>query len=551
MRPFALFFLILGCVALAQEIQLKPADPAELDAWAKAVQALRLFPTSPTSVRFEGPALSLRLFGEIVLGEARYPFLLGVTLQNQAGLWLDKDRDGRLVPEEALSQTRAAEALLWTVTLTSELSGHSFPYPLQIIWPEGRSYVFLVGGAPRVGEFQGRNIVIVDGDVDGVFGTKGDFLGVDVDGDGRIYAEPDGHEHFGLTEPFTLEGTSYRLRGIAPDGGSLALEQVAYLPPKVPLIPGYPAPDFAFRNFRDGQALSLSQFRGKVVLLDFWATWCPPCMAALPGVRALYEEFHPQGFEIVGVSLDENSEDLRRVLDTYDIPWPNAFFGRRWDNPVANLYRVYQIPITYLLDKRGIIRFRDVHGEELRAAIQALLAEPFEPESRDVQASLAFLVPGQVRLNQRGTTRFSVEVGNGSAFPVEEAKIEWEGLPAGIRPGDAASFPLAPGENKTLELTLVAENVDPKSFPHDAWVVVRYRYGEASPSGEWATLRAPLRLVLGEEPGQAGTMPWWVLGLVVLGLALAVLVLGKSGLFLLFLVFTAFSFPWELWLIPV
>lgn len=77
--------------------------------------------------------------------------------------------------------------------------------------------------------------------------------------------------------------------------------------------------------------------------------------------------------------MDESGEDLRRVVETYAVPWPIAFFGRRWDNPVANLYRVYQIPTTYLLDKRGIIRFRDLHGEELRAAVRDLLGSPLEP----------------------------------------------------------------------------------------------------------------------------------------------------------------------------
>ncbi len=520
---------------MAHEVLLAPADPVGLGAWAQAVQALRLFPTPPTPVRFEGPSLSLRLFGEITLGAARYPLLLGVTPQNQVQLWLDEDRDGRLVPAEALSPTRAPEAVVWTTTLTAELGERSFSYPLQIIWPEGRSYVFLVGGAPRMGTFQGRTIVVVDGDVDGVFGTKGDFLGVDVDGDGRIYAEPDGHERFRLTEPFTLEGKSYRVQGIAPDGGSLALEQVAYVPPKVPLIPGAPAPDFVFRNFRDGQVLSLSQFRGKVVLLDFWATWCPPCMAALPGVRALYAEFHPHGFEIVGVSLDESGEDLRRILETYNIPWPNAFFGRRWDNPVANLYRVYQIPTTYLLDRRGIIRFRDLHGEELRAAVQALLAEPVEPEGRELQAPaapLAVTVPDPIRLAARGITKFSVEFVNESAFPVEEAEVGWEGLPAGLREDRSPRFSLPPGERKTMELVFLAENIDPKAFPHEAVLVVRYRAGATNPVPEELVLRVPVRLVLAEEPGPSASTPWWVWGLVVVALALAVLVLGKGGLFL-------------------
>ncbi|MFN3346289.1 MAG: TlpA family protein disulfide reductase [Candidatus Bipolaricaulaceae bacterium] len=553
MRTVVISLFIFSVAALAQEVQLVPVDPASVGAWAQVVQALRLYPTPTNPLRFDGPTLSLRLFGEIVLGQARYPLLLGVSPQNAVGLWLDLNRDGRLTPDEELPKARLPEAVRWTVTLLSEPgSAPSFPYPLQVLWPEGRSYVFVVGGAPRLGQFQGRPVVLVDGDLDGAFGTKGDFLGVDVDEDGVIYAEPDGHERFKPSEPFTLERTSYLVRQISPDGTFVALEQTAYVPQKVPLIPGAPAPDFSFRNFLDGRALSLSSFRGKVVLLDFWATWCPPCMASLPSVRALYEEFHPQGFEIVGVSLDESEEDLRRVLTTYHITWPNAFFGSRWDNPVANLYRVYQIPTTYLLDKRGVIRFRDVHGQELRAAVQALLVEPFEPAGRQASsAPLAFFPPDQVRLNHQGVTRFSVEVANESAFPVEEVEIGWDGLPVGIKKDEAARFSLAPGERKTLELVLAAENVDPNAFPRDVLLVVSYRYGEGNSPAERAVLRVPLRVLLAEEPGQAGALPWWVLGLVVLGLALAVLILGKGSLFLFPLMLSAFVLRLGGWLAQV
>ncbi len=553
MRYLCFSLVLLSFATLGQEIPLSPGDPTALGSWAQAVQALRLFPTPATAVRFEGPALSLRLFGEILLGGARYPFLLGVNQQNEVSLWLDRNRDGWLVAEEELPKTRYAGAVMWTVTLSSEPGpgGQSFPYPLQLLWPEGRSYVFVVGGAPKIGEFQGRSLVVVDGDVDGVFGTKGDFLGLDVDGDGRIYAELDGHERFWLTEPFTLEDKSYLVHWISPDANALTLEPTQYVPPKVPLIPGARAPDFSFRNFLDGRVLSLAQFRGKVVLLDFWATWCPPCMAALPQLRALYQELHSQGFEIVGVSLDENGEDLRRVLTTYEIPWPNAFFARRWDNLIANLYRVHQIPTTYLLDKRGVIRFRDVHGEELRTAILKLLAEADDPQSTEPRAhplSLAFVLPEKIQLNPRGATRLSLDIVNGAAFSVEDVKVVWEGLPVGVRGASSGPFALAPGEKRTLELILTGESPDTKLFPRDVFLRVSYRYRGQSSSAEPVVQRVPLQLVLATTPGAEAAMPWWVWGLLALGLALAVWMLGKGGLFFLPVVFAGFASYLELWL---
>jgi len=450
---FLLAFLFWAFSVQAEEIRLVPESPENLGDWAKVVQAFRLYPTPSRSVRYEGPTLATQLWGDLALGQARYALLLGVTPQNAVELYVDLDRDNRISPGEKLSGTRVSGGMAWTVSLRSEPpQGSSFDYPLQILWPEGRGYLFLVGGAVRAGEFRGRRIALVDGDLDGVFGTKGDFLAVDVDGDGKIYAEPDGHERFSLNEPFTLGGESFRAE-VPPDGRSLRISSAAYTPPKVPLIPGSPAPNFTFREFRTGENLSLASFRGKVVLLDFWATWCPPCMASLPGLLELYREFHAQGFEIVGVSLDESAEDLRRVIASYGIPWPIAFEGKRWDNSLANLWRVYQIPTAYLLDKQGIIRFRDLEADALRKAVSELLSEPVTLEAPAPAPSmpevslrpepiLELRVPKETGIQEGKAAKVSVRVINTSPYLAEEVRFSFPDLPPEPFPA-AASGPLA------------------------------------------------------------------------------------------------------------
>jgi thiol-disulfide isomerase/thioredoxin len=439
---FLLAFLFWAFSVQAEEIRLVPESSENLGDWAKVVQAFRLYPTPSRSVRYEGPTLATQLWGDLALGQARYALLLGVTPQNAVELYVDLDRDNRISPGEKLSGTRVSGGMAWTVSLRSEPpQGSSFDYPLQILWPEGRGYLFLVGGAVRAGEFRGRRIALVDGDLDGVFGTKGDFLAVDVDGDGKIYAEPDGHERFSLNEPFTLGGESFRAE-VPPDGRSLRISSAAYTPPKVPLIPGSPAPNFTFREFRTGENLSLASFRGKVVLLDFWATWCPPCMASLPGLLELYREFHAQGFEIVGVSLDESAEDLRRVIASYGIPWPIAFEGKRWDNSLANLWRVYQIPTAYLLDKQGIIRFRDLEADALRKAVSELLSEPVTLEAPAPAPSmpevslrpepiLELRVPKETGIQEGKAAKVSVRVINTSPYLAEEVRFSFPDLPPG------------------------------------------------------------------------------------------------------------------------
>jgi thiol-disulfide isomerase/thioredoxin len=124
----------------------------------------------------------------------------------------------------------------------------------------------------------------------------------------------------------------------------------------------------------DGKPVKLADFKGKVLLIDFWATWCGPCVAELPNVIATYKKYHPQGFEILGISLDEDEKKLKDFLGSHEMPWAQFFDGNGWKNEVAVAYGVTSIPCTYLLDRDGKVYRQGLRGPALGREIEKLLA---------------------------------------------------------------------------------------------------------------------------------------------------------------------------------
>jgi thiol-disulfide isomerase/thioredoxin len=125
----------------------------------------------------------------------------------------------------------------------------------------------------------------------------------------------------------------------------------------------------------DGRTLSPSAYKGKVLLIDFWATWCGPCIAEMPHVKQVYKKYHPKGFEIVGISLDQSRDKLNQYVLANEIEWPQYFDGKWWNNDVAVRYGIKSIPTTILVDRTGKIRYKSLRGKQLENAVVQLLAE--------------------------------------------------------------------------------------------------------------------------------------------------------------------------------
>jgi thiol-disulfide isomerase/thioredoxin len=140
------------------------------------------------------------------------------------------------------------------------------------------------------------------------------------------------------------------------------------------LIDGAKFPDFDEKDLL-GKPLNLAAYKGKVVLVDFWATWCGPCVGELPNVLAAYEKHHAAGFEIVGVSLDSDKAKLENFIESKKMPWQQFFDGKGWGNKLAGKYGVNSIPATYLLDGEGKIIAQNLRGEALEAAVAKALVK--------------------------------------------------------------------------------------------------------------------------------------------------------------------------------
>ncbi|NJD23225.1 MAG: AhpC/TSA family protein [Melioribacter sp.] len=136
--------------------------------------------------------------------------------------------------------------------------------------------------------------------------------------------------------------------------------------------PGKPAPDFTLSD-ADGKDLSLSSLKGKVVLIDFWASWCIPCVASIPSMKELYNQYKDKGFEILGVSNDSKIDAWKKCIQQNSIPWKNVvdrFPIQYRPAEIATLYSIHFLPTTLLIDKNGIIIAKNLHEKELENKIK-------------------------------------------------------------------------------------------------------------------------------------------------------------------------------------
>ena len=284
--------------------------------------------------------------------------------------WCDLNLDGELADEKPIALyhfpgspgARAALVdLKWKVKLAADsipiswkirvvLDPVTLPdslprYRLQKIYAEtGKIYL----------DGQLRSAFLYDGSNDGVYSKDfADGLFIDSNGDGEVTVDTSSPEFLPFRVPTQVGSTLFETLRVDPRGSDVELRAITGQREQGQATVGDPAPDFTFESL-EGKHVGLSDYRGRPVIVYFWASWCGACVEQAPKLRAVYNRLHPRGLSILAVSFDHDRASLMAFESKHAEPWPISYVGREfWENPVGRLYGVSAAGAAYLVDGEG------------------------------------------------------------------------------------------------------------------------------------------------------------------------------------------------------
>jgi len=323
--------------------------------------------------------MSAPKYGVLKLGENSYGFIIDEPEGKLAALYVDGNRDGDYTNDsEASWNPRSARRLTMyfgtaEVDLAEGVKGTVQLYRFDPKDPQREKlkntllYYADYGQEVTIPLDDKKCSTFVAGSPD-----EQTQLWIDRDGNGQQSVK---RETVRIGKPFNYTGTTYQI-DVAK--GKLTLTKAADAVPLTPLPPelkiGKPSLPFAAKTM-DGTKIDFPKtYAGKLVMLDFWATWCGPCIAELPNVKDAYSNWHEHGFEILGISFDEADQEKEVAAFTKknDMPWQQIYEGKVWDTTLGELYDVGGIPFVLLIDGDTgeiLATERDLHGPTLSAFI--------------------------------------------------------------------------------------------------------------------------------------------------------------------------------------
>ncbi len=314
-------------------------------------------------------------FGQIELDGKSWAFVLDERSEGEAKLYVDTNGDGDLTndPETEWASRKQGEMTMYSgkakVQLGPDQIGEIGLYRFD---PNDPARAALKNTLMFFVDFGSEFQLKLDDKEFSTFvaGPLSDkaSLPMDRNGDGRVSRN---YETVQLGTPFNFTGKTYVLDAV---DGKLSLKQSDTELPMLPMPPdlriGKKALEFTATTM-DGKELSFpSDYKGKIVMLDFWATWCGPCIAEIPNMKTAYEAHHENGFEILGVSFDQANmeEKVKTFLDERELTWPQIYEGKFWETSLGKMHDVSGIPFVLLVDgDTGEIlgTSRELRGEKL------------------------------------------------------------------------------------------------------------------------------------------------------------------------------------------
>lgn len=323
-------------------------------------------------------------FGLIELGDRSWAFVLDEPEDQEARLFVDTNGDGDLTNDPQMKWEQRPNGTYFGTCQVDLGGGVLGNVELYRFDPNGPARAAMKNILLYYSDFGYEYELNLDGESFETFiagaPSPGMSLSVDRDRNGKISAKL---ERVTIGEPFNFTGTTYVL---SAEDGRLLLSQADQELPITPMPPdlsiGKPAIPFVSTTL-DGNKLDFPKhYAGKLVMLDFWATWCGPCIGEIPHMKEAYNTWHSHDFEILGISFDQENmeEKLNEFLAERELPWPQIYEGAGWNTELGTLYDVSGIPFTLLVDgDTGEILgdSRNLRGEGLTAFVGEQLQRKF------------------------------------------------------------------------------------------------------------------------------------------------------------------------------
>jgi peroxiredoxin len=406
-----LIALLVTATAQAQTVHLKMVSSGASNRDGSPPQPLQMSFAPPDTLRKAPGDLVSPRYGTLTLGPKEKPVTVIIVVDDPPGkpsrLFVDANGNGDLTDDPAPEWTKRPYKANSGQTFVRDDGGalisvrygsETVPVRLGLFRydsadPERALYkdtLFYFADYAREGDLllggKTYSILLADTLARGDFRIRpagslsGILLMIDVNGNGVF--DPQG-EIYDAAKPFNIKGVTYEIKEISASGDTLTVAKSTRTVPEIPappdLRPGKPSLPFEAKTL-DGQTVKFpSDYKGKLVVLFFWASWCGDCTQELPGVVQAYQQFHPQGVEWLGVSLDSANAAAQLAAFTKEnrMPWPQVYDGKQWKSALVQLYFVQKIPAGYLIDgDTGAILAggSDVLGPRLMETLQKAVA---------------------------------------------------------------------------------------------------------------------------------------------------------------------------------